>query len=291
METLNQHFKQEKIPVFYHVPKNAGTYFISVMILFLRLFRREKTNWLMFKHETIKNIEVFNDGKSVARILLGDPENLISRRYRTKDPAKVYHKVEFKKLDMQIISKCFVWGIIIEPDGFIDDQYFLDLFDQFNFDFKKSIILREPYARARSFYNYIVDDMSKHEWTHGLITGNNFEEYLESGYVEDSWVIRNICGIGNSTEIEDYHYDKTKAKLMQFFVVDISKTNKLLSKIFSICYNYNFEDLPPEWSINFTKNSSSKKYMTNFEDLPEHIQIKFSERVKFDRRLYLDHVS
>jgi len=280
----------DRIPLFYHVPKNAGTYFISIMILYLRLFRRERTSWLESSHETIKNIEIFCNKKSIGRIIAADPHNEVKKFFKTKDVAQVYFPVELKKIPKDFFRKIFIFGIIIEPDGFLEDNKIIELFNYYKFRFVKSLILRNPYERARSFYNYIVDDMSKHEWTHGLITGNNFEEYLESGYVEDSWVIRNICGIGDSVPIEEYHLDKANSILMSFNCVDISKTNTLLDMTFEQCYGYRFREIPREWSVNITRNSSSKKDMIDFSDLKEETQKKFLDRTKYDLDLYKTNV-
>ena len=61
------HQEKPKVPTFYHVPKNAGTYYISMMMLFFRKWRREyRKKWMEMqptledgsKKESIKNIEM-----------------------------------------------------------------------------------------------------------------------------------------------------------------------------------------------------------------------------------------
>ena len=290
---INPFNKTEKyidIPLFYHVPKNAGTYFISIIILFLRLFRRERTDWLKLEHETIKNIEIFEKNKSIGRVIVADPHNTIGSKFKTKDVNKVYYPLRLNKINEGILENIFIFALIIEPDGFIYQQKVIDLFSFEKFNFEKCIILRPPFERARSFYNYIVDDMSEHEWTHGLITGDNFEEYLKSGYVEDSWVIRNLCGIGDTVPIEEYHLDKANSLLINFKAVDIKETNSLLNLIFRRCYKYEMDQIPKEWSVNITRNSSSKKDMIEFSDLDESAQKAFINRTQFDEQLYRHNV-
>ena len=60
---------KRKIPTFFHVPKNAGTYYISMMLLFFRWWRREhRVDWMEMqpvsengeKKESIKNIEIYD---------------------------------------------------------------------------------------------------------------------------------------------------------------------------------------------------------------------------------------
>jgi len=59
---------QITIPAFYHVPKNAGTYYISMMLLFFRKFRRMyKQRWIDVQGLKNKTNKI-NDGDNMPSI-------------------------------------------------------------------------------------------------------------------------------------------------------------------------------------------------------------------------------
>ena len=299
------HQEKPKVPTFYHVPKNAGTYYISMMMLFFRKWRREyRKKWMEMqptledgsKKESIKNIEIYDDDDHTliyARVLIGDPTHLVEKYKNIFElqarGKQTYLKTTYSKFREFRLTDVTLFSIVIEADGFVVSEDILeDCFGSINYNFVKHLILRNPYTRARSFYNYITSNKSKHERTHGKVLSSTFEEYLMSGFVEDSWIIRVICGLKDDEYIEQFHAEFTRDLLSQFLVYDISKTDELLDKVFSECYGISFDSIPKEWSEDIKKNVSNpeRKKLINLNDLEEDVRKVFFQRTLHDYSVY-----
>ncbi|MDB4348340.1 hypothetical protein OAA62_00335 [bacterium] len=280
------------IPVFFHVPKNAGTYFIGVVMIFLRLFRRERTNWLKSDHEAIKNIEVYKDSVCIGRFICGDPFDLVSKTkiFISKCKTDVHFKCNLKDLKSEHIKKLFVFSIIIESEGFSHYQEMLDLMRYGKFRFNKCLILRDPFLRAQSMFNYLSQKKeSGHEPTSGVIQPKNIKDYMKSTFIEDSWVIRNFLNLPNSETLTEEHFYLVDDILYDFTCVDIKNTDKLINLIFKRCFDYEIENIPQGWlDINTNQNKSSlKKNSKDFFD--EGTTDRFSFRTRFDKQLWENH--
>lgn len=280
------------IPVFFHIPKNAGTYFIGVMIIFLRLFRRERTDWLKNDHESIKDIEVYSGDKYICRFICGDPNNSVinSKIFVPKDDVSVHYKCELKKLKPIHLKQLMVFSIVFESDGFGYYQKVLNLMNYGKFKFQKCMILRDPFERAQSMFNYLSNKKSSgHEPTFKSMSKRKFETYIDSDFVEDSWLIRAFLSLGNHLDISQEDYEKVDELLYDFICVDISNTDKLIDLIFRRTYNYTIKSIPEGWlEINTNQNKSlGKKLLIN--NICEKHRVKFLERTRFDRNLWLHH--
>jgi hypothetical protein len=302
---------QIQIPAFYHVPKNAGTYYISMMLLFFRKFRRmHKQKWIEAQDErsgkktsveSIKNIEIYDDQDDtmiLARVLIADPlhSTLDTSLFSSGSKFETgYLRTTLSNCSKIKWSNFFLFSVVIEADGFVIDDKILKIFSESFSNEKKTqikylkhLILRNPYARARSFFNYITSDKSKHERTHGKIVYSTFKEYLQSLHIEDSWIIRVMCNMPDTEGIEEFHYEFVKDLLSEFKVYDISNTDDLLNDVFESCYGISMTDIPEEWSINIVKNTSSHKTAEKVEvsDLNEDVRAAFFERTHHDYLVY-----
>jgi len=302
---------QITIPAFYHVPKNAGTYYISMMLLFFRKFRRMyKQRWIDVQGlknktnktvESIKNIEIYDDEDDtmiLARVLMADPlhSTLDTSLFSSGSKFQTgYLKTTLSNCSKIKWSNFFLFSVVIEADGFVIDDKILKIFrDSFvngkrtNIKYLKHLILRNPYARARSFFNYITSDKSKHERTHGKIVYSTFKEYLQSLHIEDSWIIRVMCNMPDQEGIEDFHCEFVKDILAEFKVYDISDTDDLLDDVFESCYGISTSDIPEEWSVNIVKNTSNHKTAEKVEisDLSEDVRAAFFKRTHHDYLIY-----
>lgn len=280
------------IPVFFHVPKNAGTYFIGIVMIFLRLFRRERTTWLSEDHEAIKNIEVYKNNVCIGRFICGDPSNYVSKSkvFTSKCKTDVHFKCNLKDLKSEHIKNLFIFSIIIESEGFSRYKEMLDLMKYGKFRFNKCLILRDPFLRAQSMFNYLSRKKeSGHEPTSGIIKPKNIKDYMQSTFIEDSWVIRNFLNLANSENLTQEHFDLVDDILYDFLCVDIKDTDKLINLIFKRCLNYETQNIPDGWvDMNTNQNKSSlKKNSEDFFD--KKTMDKFNYRTRFDKQLWENH--
>lgn len=280
------------IPVFYHVPKNAGTYFIGIIMIFLRLFRRERTNWLEKDHEAIKNIEIYEGSKCIGRFICGDPNNYVvsQKMFSQKGDEQVHFTCDIKNLKSLHLKKLFIFFIVIESEGFTFSEKMLSLLSYGKFKFHKSMILRYPLDRAQSMFNYLsCKSSSDHEPTFGRISAKNLSSYLDSSFVEDSWVIRNFLNISDSQNMTQEDFDKVDDILYDIQCVDIKDTDKLVNLIFKRCFNYSIKNIPEGWLDIFANKNQTKKIKIKESELNPETSQKFHQRTHFDRQLWQNH--
>jgi len=283
---LNQPNKR-KIPVFYHIPKNAGTYIISHCINTFLYYRRNFTSWNSLYDSTnvstIKTINLTNENLIIARIIVGDPNLFIDKNLNifNKD-SKHEFNLEYNKLNTNLIKSLFIFSIIIESNGFGNHDNILNPFDCY--DLKKIIILREPFSRLQSLFLYIKSDNSKHELDRKEINVDSFEEYINSHYLEDSWLIRNLINVSNDVCLNEEHFKEVCNILKTFDVYDIKNVNKCIKDAYMLCYNLNMDD---EMITRDTLRKNENNYKKiKFEELSSDTQKIFIERTYWDNKIY-----
>lgn len=276
--------QNSNLPVFYHVPKNAGTFAMSLIFLYLRMLRRKiSVGGIEKRFETNRNIVIKKGHLEIARILAFDPNNECSKCDLYKRGIKedeTHYIIELNDIEKIDLKKLNLFTIVIEADGFKFHKEILNKFK--NYDCKKFILLREPIKRMMSFFNYITSEFAKHEPTYGIIP-NNLSEYIQSSHLEDSWLIRQFANVSDNEGINDNHYNETFNELKNFDIADVKNTETLIKDIYSKYLNL-------ELSINDRKvlskdlvhNASKKNNLSLSND-----QIKIlNERMKYEIKLY-----
>lgn len=273
------------IPVFYHVPKNAGTYVINSSLLFFREYRRSRTDWLKKPHETIKNIEIVNNGDTVARLLAGDPDNICSNEIKiTNDLTdRSHHYVELKDVDILLNTTLFMFMLVVEDTGF---TIHVDIINKLRLQHNNTrwIILREPFTRSVSLYNYLTSDISSHEPTHGSIQ-TNYEKYITSEQFESNWVMRGLAGLSDNEDFTEQHCASVFEDLDSFNVYDISKTDHLIDRMFDTSYNLTRDSFPAHFESPARHENKLKKKI-KFEDLSTTTQQTFIDRTYWDKKMW-----
>ena len=148
-------------------------------------------------------------------------------------------------------------------------------------------VLRDPYKRAQSLFHYLTSEESAHEPTHDSIQAKNFEDYIQSYEVEDSWFLRNLLDMPDDQIIEPYHLTLTDEWLRYFRIADTSKVDDLINQAFHGAYGIQQSDVENhvvKWHVD--KNSTPNKLKIKFEDLDQTIQQTFLDRTYWDRKLY-----
>lgn len=283
-----------KIPVFLHIPKNAGTYVLSVTMALFRHYAIKK-NWNAgISYLNLRRILLQKNGTQAATLFVYDPEevrnnNEIFKKHNTHQYCNIVDMENLKEISLK--NKLMLFSIIIEDEGvkLIKNGLFDSLCNQNNSNAAYYTILREPFDRCQSLYSYITSSSSNHEPTHGTIKFKTFEEYLNSYQLEDSWLIRNLINIPDSREITEEDYYQACFILDQFKIKDISKTDFLINEAFIEYYNIDQSIIINDLS-KIKKNETLNKQKICFSELNEETKMTFLRRTEFDRRLYKKYI-
>lgn len=276
-----------KIPVFYHIPKNAGTYVSDWLLIAFRHYRRNYTNWCGLNKEdrdTIKIIQLVQDENIIARLYVGDPNFYCDQQINgLKKISNNDFVLDYSYLTSFLFKNLFIFGVIIEDRGFKIKEECLSVFNTYKFH--KFLILRDCFSRSQSMYNYITSDASKHEPTHKLITAKTFEEYILSDQLEDSWLIRNLVKIDDNISLTEQHFNNALEVLKEFKVYNIKNTDKAIQEAFQECYEFDVKQIEMrQWDV--VTNNEVKYKKINIEELTSHAQEVFKHKTFWDNKLY-----
>ena len=285
--------QNKKIPVFYHIPKNAGTYVSDwFMIAFRHYIINKKTQVdivqdnIQYNFDSIRVVQPIKNEHVIARFFLEDNNKVCNQNEEIF--CKKHTKYRFD-LDWNLFSKNFlnkftgVFGIIIESYGFKKIHNILELFSEY--DLLQFLILRDPFFRAQSIYNYNKSEESKHDYSHGLFLAKSLEDHILSEQLEDSWLIRNLNQIEDTIPLEEKHFIHTKDVLKNFKIYDIKDTDKAIQEVFLECYDININKLKLNPWDRFTKNETTNKKI-KFQELSLKAQTSFKERTYWDEQLF-----
>lgn len=265
-----------KIPVFYHIPKCGGTYILNIIRGWCA--RQEKVDNI-----SIKAISIKKDGKIAYRLcsmLDGDSSDII---------CNLSEYMQFKKTSDKIFFA------MVEPDGHWTN-FVQDLSLQ-NYDLSHFVILREPFSRIRSLFNYLNQDESLHEELHNKII-KDFNAFLESYQYEDSFVIRKFVKLDNRKPInqDDYKQVLEYFKSINMQVGNMTNIMETFNKVLDSCNMFNI-DVKSIKNDFFKNNQKQIRNQTDYlenrqlEDFPQSTIDFFTERTKYDRMLYDNYVN
>jgi len=157
------------------------------------------------------------------------------------------------------------------------------------------LTLREPFSRAKSLFNYIKSSDSDHEFISNssevcdffAIQSDTFEEYIQTGELEDSWFIRQLLSLSYNQPIIEESATLAINKLKDFKIKDITQVDSLIEDIFSLSYNLSFLNLlESDTDYNLNKHQSSKTNTLSFDQLSSDLQHKFLDITKWDKKVY-----
>lgn len=275
-----------KLPVFYHVPKNAGTYVTNMSLLYFRGYRRMYTDWNDRGYETIKNIEIIDENNNtLARLITGDPDNMcVSDTLMTNNDADAsHHNVMLTDLQSSCTPDLKLFILIIEDHGFAMGEHICNMVKN-NRPYQEYVTIREPFSRTVSWYSYITNEASSHEPLHQYVT-TSFENYIKSDIFESNWLMRKLTGVLDTDDFTNDHYEQAINRLDNFNIYLIKDTDKMIDTMFNSSYNLTREDFPggikpPQ------RNQNPVKDKICLENLPVDIQQMYTEKTYWDRKLW-----
>lgn len=315
----------EYLPVFHHIAKNAGTYVLSWAQMLCRryyILRGDNTQQCWTANRIRRLLVQLENGRQLTVIyytptdLTGSPngilelfdckktdgsidKNILSNAQNsyinsileqgTDSQTNIISPQKF--LDFVSTKDIIPFCIIIDPmePGWAEARKCIDLTIEKS-ERKHALhfsVLRDPYKRAQSLFHYLTSEESVHEPTHDSIQAKNFEYYIQSDEVEDSWFLRNLLDMTDDQVIEPYHLTLANEWLRYFRICDTSKVDGLIDNVFHGAYGIQQADVE-DWVLknNIHKNSTPNKLKIKFEDLDPTIQQKFLDRTYWDRKLW-----
>lgn len=293
----------------------------------LEYARRLRDNAVTALKEKFPESKTYEEYKDNKKTILGQIAiNSLIKEFpeaNTLDFCKKLHKEiipsEIKKMTEQSFSpeefisfihsnELLVFAVLVEPrnsgSSFVESELIgwednLNFINQICIAHNRKPInfctLREPFSRSTSLFNYVKSSDSDHEFiTRGPevcdffdIKSETFEEYIQTGELEDSWLIRQLLSLSYNQPITEESATLAINKLKDFKIKDIAQVDSLIEEIFSKSYNLSFLDLfksNPDYSLN--RHQSSKINTLKFDELSPDLQQKFLDRTKWDRKVY-----
>ena len=272
-------------PVFFHIPKCAGTYVIKQQLSLIHAYRKKKqieNKDLIITSEPGRNIEIMKGNQVLVRIIALDIKNicLSNHKFEISKSDITNFKINFEEINIETFNEVEIISVTIKSAGF---RYWKNILKKIGINSsKKWTIIRDPFEVARSLYFYLNSSDSFHELTHGLINYNTFEDYLKSYSLSDSWLIRNILNLSDDKDLTDDDYLMTLEELKDFEIFNSNQVDSAIDKIFKECHNISINDI----NINKSRSNTSNHTGVKLEDLDDETQNIFLQRTKYDRKLY-----
>jgi hypothetical protein len=278
-----------KIPVFLHIPKNAGTYVLGWTMTLFRYYGiarnwSDKVGW----NYNLRRILLQHESKQIATLFVYDPykvreSNPAFGQHHTHEYCNIVELQDY--LEELKNKKLTLFSVIVEDAGvqYIKENLYKNICKHDGCPLYYTIF-RDPYNRALSMYHYITSPNSVHELTHNTIKSKSFSEYLNSYELEDSWLIRKLTNITDSEIINEEIFNRACVVLDEFKIKDIKHTDELINDVFTECYNIS-QNIVDNNDRNVFKNSTSGDTFV-FDDLDEKTKNAFLTRTEFDRKLY-----
>lgn len=282
------------IPIFFHIPKCAGTFVLGCMhSLFRQYYRNRLERDEKQDNRQLQKLKVTIPSHGMLTIFAFTPKNVYENaEITTKIDNHSSELSIFKLFSLIKTSEIEIFSIVIEPDFYWGDiKNLIDLRPSFdaayalcdiaNSTYKCFGTLRPPFQRVLSAFAYLCEDKSSHEPNHKKILCNSLRGYILSDQLEDSWVIRSLSGKSYSENLNQNDFDYV-IKFLDNFNFTLNAEDSI-NDVFKKSYNITLKDC--EFII-ANSNKNLDKQNIKLSDLDKKTQIAYMNKTKFDYKLY-----
>lgn len=276
-----------KLPIFFHIPKNAGTYISSIALPCLRQYITETglDIWEWY------HLDVRRENNTYYRIVGYKKNNICLGSKYIRQANLGNSRISFYNVDISNLSfNDFIpFAITLVDNGLT--KYKSDIYSILPPGIKpyEFTCLREPYSRIQSIYSYTQSHQSSHEPYHNAYVGMSFIDYLNSSLLEGSWLIRCLLDIPNEVPITQEHFIKVCKLLDNMLICDINKVFDCICRVYKDCYNLDVSDSIKQYKYtNF--NRTKDKVDIPFSSLDLKTQTAFNNQTLWDKKIYTKYI-
>lgn len=285
----------ELLPVYYHVPKSAGTYVLSWLITLCERYNTLTDDATGDTHDIrmIRRVmvELPNHGQLTCCVRFTGDFYINNQQITNHSDTK--QRVSYTDLAtfVQAITtgELRVFSVSVDPvvDGWNVPREAVENIKQASgrTGVLNYTVLRDPYSRARSMYCYLKSSNSSHEPTHDKYVSDNLETFLCSDELEDSWFLRNLLDIPPRDQIGPQHMNMADDRLKHWIVTDIKDVDTTIDRVFKTCYDM-LRSHVPAGVFKPWRNATSNQVKTQFKDLTDDVKRSFLDRTRWDRLLW-----
>ncbi len=273
----------KKLPVFFHIPKNAGTYISSIALPCLRQYITETglDIWEWY------HLDVRRKNNTYYRIVGYKKNNICLGSEYVKQANLGNSRISFYNVDISNLSfdDFIPFALTVVDKGFT--SYREDIYNILPDEIEpyECMCLREPYERIQSLYSYIRSNQSDHEPTNNAYESLSFLEYLNSPLLEGSWLIRGLLGIEDQIPIEQKHFEEVCQILDDMLICDIGDVFSCICKVYKDCYGIDVSTNLISGS-GACYNETNNKVNVPFDSLDESTKRSFINQSKWDNKIY-----
>jgi hypothetical protein len=286
--------KIEKIPLFLHIPRSAGSYCLYAMQSFFQRMHMGLNNvWLanvriLHPHAVFFATVRFNsnywlkDPFMMPSQLRGPLQKTGKENKRVRDCEYETFRGYLKNGEASILSI----KTLTDRKNKVDLRNTLyvahELVREFGKDVLNVAVMRDPIERAISVYNYTSCSKSMHEPSHDSSIVS-FEQACLENKIENNWVTRNLNHHHGALSLS---WAKNACCFLSgnsFKIFDSSEAAKCLTQVVQECFNERLKSSEK----NFFRNSSDKKFnLSQIKELSKEAKIRLLEATRWDTAVY-----
>lgn len=204
---MSSRMSDNKIPVFYHIPKCGGTYVLTKCATIIRE-NKQPMGSLMVTAPNKKEI--------MCRCYI---KNLFPNKTISYEEGCLQNYIDNNDIVF----------MIIESEGI---QYRKQILKNIS-NISEFMIIRQPLQRLYSLYRYLSCDASSHEISQIDIEDKTFTQYIENKNYGTNWIAKQFTSQQNDKHIL---LEEVIENLRHIKIYDMNQIEVAIEQIFDICY-------------------------------------------------------